>query len=365
MRRAVHPRRAVERNRSSFLLEAEGRILLFLFVMFIIACIGDAGTAQAEPDAGISSRRIAVMDFATNNTPEYYSRIVRNIMEVTLFASGDFTLVEWEHIQEVLQGTGWEGDGDMNLQNSVVLGNRLDTDFMVVGSIDRIDQYRINARVIAVAEKRILIAYSRKFSSIGELDRASEKMAQDISGDIANYVRTGEVQRRFYDSYTIRCGFRGEFINPIGRYKNLVNDGFGAVFSAHVDHLPAENFHLGFTAGMRRHSGRRNSSDSLRVFPFMIDAGYSFSLYRRIMLVPEISAGIACIAMKHGYLPGFNMFPGSERTYTEPIVSANLTLALVPSRHVTMRFSAGYGFIYEPAGLMQYVASGIGVQFVF
>jgi hypothetical protein len=341
------------------------RAFCVMLMLVFHAGFGYYDGVLAEPDPGTASRRIAVMDFTTNNTPEHYSRIVRNIMEVTLFATGDFTLVEWEHIQEVMKGARWEQGRDMDVPDSVAIGNRLDTDFMVVGSIDRLDEYRINARVIAVREKRILIAYSRKFSSIGDLDRASEKMAQEMSGDVGNYVRTGEVRRRFYDPFMIRCGLRGEFVNPLGRYRNLVNNGFGVVFSANVDHLPAENFFLGLSVGMRRHSGRKNSSDSLAIYPLCIDAGYSLPLYRRILLVPEVSPGIAFIVMKHGYLPGFSMYPGSERTYTEPMVSAGFSLALMPSRHFTMRFSARYGFIYEPAGVMQYVIFGFGIQIYF
>jgi len=321
--------------------------------------------AAAEVSNAAPAKRIAVLNFSTNNAPEFLSRVVRNVMEVAIFASGEFQLLEWEHIQKVLKGSAWESKGDPDAADSIELGEKLKADYLVVGSIDKTDDYRITARVISVDEKKILIAYSKKFSSAGDIDRVAEKMAQDVNDDIRNYVRTGILERRFYDTYKIVMGLEGQCVNPLGIFHAMVNAGYGFIFTTAVQNVLLEDFFLGVGVGYYRFSGRASSSDSLTIVPIYLNIGYTVRFYRRFFIQPVLSPGFAFISLKHGREPGFDMPADSERSYSEPMLSAGVYLGLNPLDRMALKLGMRYEFIYEPADLLQVLIVGIGLYYSF
>ena len=341
------------------------RHYIFIILFFILVINQSAYPNEETGKKSVSKKRVAVLKFATNNTPENFSRIVRNLMEVSLYASGEFQLLEWEHIQKVLANHQWQNRKNIDINDSVRLGKALGTDFLVVGSIDKIADYRITTRVVSVKDKRILMAYSQKFSDATEVDSIVEKMAQKVSQDIRRYVQTGIVDRQFYDTFKIKVGAEFNYIQPIGGFKDLVNGGFGFTFTTTVENIFFDNFFLGIGVGYYSFTGAANSSDSLRIIPLHFDVGYVFQVHRRLSLAPVLSPGFSFLTLKHGLGLGFNMLENSEKSYTEPSLMLGFNIDLHPSQHFNIVFSTKYGFIYETKGMNHFILFSLGVLYVF
>ncbi len=335
--------------------------ILALAVMYTSLC---ALAGEPAKNDAPEMKKIAVLGFSNNNTPEYVSRAVRNIIEVAIFASGDFQLIEYEHIRKVIQGSGFgkEGMGDAD---AIELGGRLKADYLIAGSIDKIEKYRITARAISIAEKKILVAYSHDIDGMGELDRITEKIAKDIAADIEDFERTGTLRRHFYDVYRIKTRLSGELITPLGRFHDLVNNGYGISITTEIGNVFIDNVFVCLGVGYQRFTGKISSSDSCALVPLWLSLGFDLELSRMMSLKPSVSSGMAFITMKHGITPGFNMAPGSERTCAEPMFAAGVSYNVRPMRHLDIDFSVRYGFIYEPEGPLHFMVFGFGFGYSF
>lgn len=342
------------------------KIHCILAIALLLAFIHLNPSYPQDHDAkAVSKKRLAVLEFSSNNTPDYFARIMRNTMEVSLYSAGEFQLLEWEQIQKVLMKKRERSGDAADVTGSVKLGEELGTDFLIAGSIDKIDEYRISARVVSVREKKILMAYSVTFRSAAQIDSIVEKMAQEMARDIRKYVETGELGRRFYDQYKIKIGIEFNYLQPLGRYNRLVNGGFGGSFESGIENVFIDNFYMGISIGYYRHSGRLNSDDRLTSIPVYVNTGYRIPLLRRVHLIPLISPGFAFITMKHGFGPGFSTQENTERSFVEPSIMAGLSLAVIPVQGFDIRFTARYGCIYETVGVIQFISMGIGTFFSF
>jgi curli biogenesis system outer membrane secretion channel CsgG len=117
-------------------------------ISFTLLCLTITGGHSYA--ASIEKKRIAVLDFAANNVPVSHAKIVRNALEVALFNSDRFRLLEREQIETILRERRIRGSDLKGTENSIEIGKTIASDYVITGSVDKIGRPSITVRVVSV-----------------------------------------------------------------------------------------------------------------------------------------------------------------------------------------------------------------------
>jgi TolB-like protein len=337
--------------------------LCIISIIFIASAL--FAMDKKPSDKRIEKKRIAVFDFAANNTAPEYAKIVRNFVETSLFATNDFRLIEREHIEKVLREKNIKVAPSADTSKAVILGRSLSADFIIVGSIDKLEKYRITLRVVEIEKGEILAAYTRDFSSRDEIDTISDKFAKRISADIRQYLKKGSLNRGFYDAHDLNLSLRFNYIYPLGSLGSMVNPGIGGSFEAGVGNIFMEDLSLGFGFGYINFTGKKNAKDTCTFVPIMISAGYAIHIFKRLYLQPGVSVGMNIVTLKHGQGKGFTMEENTAKVSVDPLIKAGMLIGLVPVETIHIQIGSRYGLNYEKDERFYFIEFEFGVMFVF
>ncbi|MCP4135738.1 MAG: hypothetical protein GY754_32520 [bacterium] len=365
-------------------MNKNGIIILFTFLTLITICFSPGGLGAREKkggyearhetsktsrkkqkEKGIIKRRVAVLGVAANNVPLSYAAIVRNSVELFLYSGNNFLLLERDQINRVLSerkiGESYKGD----TSRALLVGKTLAADFVIVGSIDKLDDYKISIRVVSINEARILIAYSQTFSSLEDIDPVVDKLSGAIERDILKYLKTGKIQASFYDNHNIYFSARFNYIFPLRKFDDIVSSGYGFTLDCGIYNLLFDNSTMGIETGFYAFSGQKNSSDSCYFVPLLFKAAYRIPVLRRFYIAPEVAGGISLLTLVHDAGEGFDMSDNSQRNAVEPMVQGGIQFGVAPFEMVDIRLGARYGVLFEKGNNMDFINFNLGVVFVF
>ncbi len=123
-----------------------------------ILCILLLTLAASFPVTGTIKKRGAVMDFTANNTASAYAKIVRNQIEVALYKTGYFEILERDKMDLILKEQGLNVSGCIDTSCAVQIGKLLSVDYVIVGSIDRLGKFLLSIKVMDVQKGVVIYA---------------------------------------------------------------------------------------------------------------------------------------------------------------------------------------------------------------
>ena len=115
-----------------------------------ITIITLAGLLMSLSLSGNTKKRTAIMDFTANNTSEAYGKIVRNQVEVALYRTNHFEILERDKMELILKEQGFQLSGCTDTTCAVEIGKLLSVDYVVIGSIDRMGKFLITTKFIDI-----------------------------------------------------------------------------------------------------------------------------------------------------------------------------------------------------------------------
>ncbi len=332
-------------------------------ITFVLFClVFDESPSFA---ASVEKKSIAVLDFSANNVPVSHAKIVRNALEVALFNSDRFRLLEREQIETILRERKIKKNDPRDADNSIEIGKTIATDFVITGSVDKIGRPSITVRVVSVEEGRILFAYSRNLDSETEYDAAIRRITKTLIRDVRRYVKygkTGDSLESLTDVYMLA---RVGYAYPLGRLRDIVVPGYGGVLETGVHNYALRNSNLGFEVGVYQFHGRENGADRCTFVPVLLDLSYRLSLLSRVYMLPVLGAGANTVILKHGAGEGFNIRENSTKTTIEPLAKAGLFLGVAPVDFLHLQIGADLGVVFERPRTLMFLSLSFGVQAVF
>jgi hypothetical protein len=136
---------------------------------------------------GETKKRAAVMDFTANNTSLAYAKIVRNQIEVALYKTGYFDILEREKMELILKEQGLNVSGCIDTSCAVEIGKLLSVDFVVVGSLDKLGKFLLSVKFIEIQKGIVTHADTEYAVTENEIPDAIANLAQRAS----NMLKTG------------------------------------------------------------------------------------------------------------------------------------------------------------------------------
>ncbi len=95
--------------------------------------------------------RIGIIDLVSDTVPEAETRILSNRLRIELVRTGEFTVIERERMNLILEEQGFQMSGCVATECAVEMGQLLGAETMVVGNIDKLgDVYTISLRLVDV-----------------------------------------------------------------------------------------------------------------------------------------------------------------------------------------------------------------------
>ena len=324
-----------------------------------------AADSAAFASVSVSKKKIAVLEITTNDTPVSIANIARNSFEILLFNSDRFQLLDRDRLMGMAMKTGVQPRSASPTADLVLLGSRLSADFLIGGSIDRINQYKITIRVISVENGEIIFAHSREFKDPSEIESVLDVLTDRTIRDITAYIDKGRIRHAIFDTHDILLGVQMHYLSPLMRTGDLIHGGPGIRFSAEADNIVFTSGFAGFSLGYYSFSGAENSSDRMTWLTPQLSAGYRFPLSKFFYLKPCVSAGLNILTLSHKGSEGFDMESGSERIYTDPIGECSLFAGVVIGYALRIEAGAGFGADYEPEGSFPYWTATASISYSF
>jgi len=296
---------------------------------------------------------IAVLDFTANNISESVACIVQNRIEMKLFSTGNYNLLERSKFEVFAGDKGIDPHHCNDKICAVKIGRKLSLKYVILGSIDFTgNKYLFHVKIVDVDQSVIVFIDSTTHSSPENLidssgafvDRidlflvygsGSDQKADDISG--SNFFLTK----------------RNGFLVPIGNLGEIVQYGIHGSLQVGVDKLFLDT-RVGFETGYFWFKGRCETRHATLI-PIIMTFEYSLPLLKNYRFLPRIAGGIFYTSV---------IKENEKNSAFEPALETALTLGFNINRF-QVYLGAAYHGVFETDGIISFFEISLGIDLFF
>ena len=286
---------------------------------------------------------LAVLDFVGNNVSSADAAILRNRIEVQFFQSGLVRVLERESFRKkiVQQNIGSMACSDTEC--AVRIARFIYADFVVIGSVDRIDGYTLHLRLVNATTGTIDTVISESFSSRKELFQVKETESVKLLKPIrdGDYINGSEPIKRYHFSFSAFSGYA----LPLGTLRK--KSEHGCLFSSTAD-FTYRNILFSLQAdyiGLVQTDGSFYAS----LVPLIAATGYTIHL-GDYYIAPRIGGGLC-----------YNRIHGSSSGAFEGIVFSKLSFGYTLGGFNILLFT-DYRYIVENNSPIHLLSFGLGAR---
>ena len=163
------------------------------------------------------------------------------------------------------------------------LGAYFKVDKIIVGSVNKFDNYAIEIRSIDVKTGTVDLSVPFEAETEYEIYKTTNKIAQTIERHYMGYDRVSGT----FDLSVTPC-----FVYPFGSLGKGVSYGLGANISGSFNNVFIDNFNLVLLTGACTFLPENKRIKSLYTFPLELAIAYRLPLTKTLTLTPSIGAGV-------------------------------------------------------------------------
>ncbi|MCP4134112.1 MAG: hypothetical protein GY754_24280 [bacterium] len=158
------------------------KLLACIFIqLIIIIVLPFTGEIQANEK---KKPRIAVLDFKADNTSRSVAESVRDILEVHLYKTGAFDLLERAEVDPVFKERGITARFCSDAHCAAKMGEILAADKIIIGSVNKTKKFTITLKCIDLKKNSIEFADYKTGLSENEIINTVKKFAQRAAANI-------------------------------------------------------------------------------------------------------------------------------------------------------------------------------------
>ncbi len=335
--------------------------------IFIITLLLALSFLQVRNVHAAVKKRIAVLDFSANNLPETFAKVARNFLETSLFETGRFQLLEREQVEMVFRENRIKQGYPEKTSHTVKIGKTLSVDYAIVGSLDRVENYTLTARVVSINEGRIVFAHTENISDLSRLRPAAASLSQKIvSALTGKKIRREEnlpVKNEDNEKRNVFITASLDYLSPRGKLNDVIGRGTGFSLSLEYTDFFSTAMTIALGTGYYRFESSESDNEVYSVIPVSIGLGYRIELPLRFFLLPMVSGGVSIIY--RGDNEGYDLSKSGNRKEFDPLSEAEIVFGYRVSRSFVIFLGGRWGGFWEEDGLKQYAGIGFGVGIGF
>ncbi|MCP4132058.1 MAG: hypothetical protein GY754_13875 [bacterium] len=309
---------------------------------------------KKSPKKPLKKKRMAILDFSAHKASKAYARVVSNKIEHTIYKMKRFRMLGADEVHELAREKNLGPLSCNNKDCAIAIGKKLNSDYVVIGTLDQSDQYMIIIHIVDVRKKMIVITdfvgFNKGDSIVKVADDLAGRLAASIDRAIPRQVPVMlPVEKRLYLSVG------GGYLLPINYLNSLTGGGYAGSFVGGVENLFFPNFFLGMRFGYGYFSGK-GETNNISLVPMMITSRYSLRLFDEFYFCQEFSFGFPLVVMnKQDY----------NKKMLEPMISVGLIFSYRFLSSYEVHAGAHFSNIFEldnNIGFFMFEA-GVGVYF--
>ncbi len=335
------------------------------FVIFFILCgifillVPILSNAYAQKINQNKKKRIAVLNFTANNTTEDIARIVRNNIELNLFKSNKFEVLEHDRLEYILKERKFLLSDCREETCALEIGHMLSAEYVIIGSVSKLKTYNILIKVLHVKTKQLIIADSTDIDKIENIRRVSLKLSNNVANEIEDL---GTQKKQVERPIALYSSLHFQYASPISYLKDLVNPGFGLTISCGVEDILFKNFQLGFDFQYLYFNGKSNVTHHAVLIPATLTTGYRVPV-GNLSIIPSVSAGASYDSVY--YYTSLDKSSYSGDSTVQAVAKGGLALEYRFFSLFYVRIGSEYGAVFERDGRIEFWCSGFGAGVCF
>jgi hypothetical protein len=300
-----------------------------------------------------TKQKIAIIDISSN-MEDSYSRVVRNKIEVSIYSSSKYELVERNEIQVIIKEHGLLGSNFAKTGNAIKAGKFLSANFVITGSITFLDEYILNIKIIDVSKGNVLFVGSKNFTDKNDYIKYTLILIDEMKTAIEKPEEKEIEKKPVVKSRTFNLILSAGPSIPIFTWDSLAKVGYNIKFQAYIEWLNIPCITAGLSIGYVSNE-LKDIPGSAYGIPIMVSIGYSFRIKEILSIIPQFQAGA-----------NYSILQINDIKYQsfEPMIAPGLIISFNLSKNFRIVVSTDWSFIFETTGAVQNINinAGIGVS---
>ena len=260
---------------------------------------------------------------------------------------------------------------------AVKLGKLLSVDYIILGSVDKIDSYILSIKFVSIKNGEVIFTGSETTKDETGLKEAVERLVTKSIKAVKGISVNDNSQTVTAEKSNIKYSFLGEiefnYLFPVGDMGKLLKPGYGGILKLQCSGLLVENLIVGSELGGAYFKGKNQLYNHWMVLSFVnISISYNFNIADIFNLIPSVSGGYCYNMLNSKFLSESESFgnglynPRDFQTKKafEPIVKGGIDIKRIIFNKYEIFIGARYPRIIEKSGPMDFVSfnAGIGVD---
>lgn len=307
-----------------------------------------------------SKKRIAMLSISAHNTSKSAARVIRNNLEIYLFKTNKYEILEREQIDFVLKEKNIKYKDSNKKNDAAKIGELVSADYVIIGSIDKFDKYTITIKVVEVSKNKIVVTENMSIDSLKNLKETANQVAANVDKKLTDL---GSIKDKF-NYYDSSFYFLADYsiLTPVGSFKDSVKSGYGFSLSGGVNSFLIKNLSLGVKTGLFNFKGDDKLTESARMLPILGQISYNYYLWR-FSLVPEVLIGTSYNSNSYyKYTSGNETYTNSSFQF---MTGVGIGLSYYISDYLFIKLNATSYHIHEQGNTVKFYSSGVGFGLQF
>ncbi len=328
------------------------KIYIVLIILFTTAQLIKAEKKQ------LKKINIAIIELQTNNCSPSLGRAVTDILAGKIFKSKQFILLEKNQIDMIIKQKNFTKKNSIETDYAAQLGQTLEVEKIIVGSISKIDNYTLEIRVIDVKTNKIEISISQNADNISEIKEVLNNVNLKINRHFSGYSPIkGDYDLSIAPSY-IRTG---------GDLKDGLKDGYGANLNFFINHPFNLKYPFMVSAGFYTLKPEMDSIDYAYLMPLQLHIIKKFKLGDNFSFLPSIGAG--CLFSRINYdkvdYRASGDYEYSAKFFINPMLTARAELNLLIFHRYYFYTAPFYSLFFDRGHTGQLMGIDLGIKILF
>jgi hypothetical protein len=246
------------------------------------------------------------------------------------------------------------GDSHMPRRSS----STIPVEKVVVGSISKIGDYRIETRIINVMDGKVDITVTRCAGDEGDIEEA-----------------VGRIMDRVSDHYLGIPPLSGDFdalicaniLRPAGDFRRGAEKGYGAHVQVNFNKIAGNKMPLIVRTGYFRFISSADSIASHESVPLELLAGREMSVNRQIRLVPAAGGGFLISRIAHDIIEErtYGRREYESRLYYNPVLSVQCGIDIKLDNRWYFALVPSYSIVLEREHAGHLIGGAAGIRILF
>jgi TolB-like protein len=325
-----------------------------IILMLLLICSHLYSAEKKKPE----QITIAVMNFQANNCPDSISRVVTEMLAGNIFEINYLTLLERSMMDTLIKEKGINKKNLTDAKSIAKAGKILSVQKIVVGSVNKLDRYIVEARLIDVASGSIEKRISLRADEEGDLDITINRVSESINN---HFLGIKDITGEFNISVS------GSLLMATGSFATGAGYGYGTNLFIQFNEILETDFVLSFNGGYYIFNPELKSINEITLYPLELSSGYPFRVNRHIELTPALGGGllISRISFDRIETRTWGEYKFNTEYYFNLMTVIRVDMNIRLAYRWLLTFSPSYTLFFESSSTGSFISAALGLKLLF